>query len=105
MEPRNSTACSPPGAAGSPSADTPPTSVVRVRLFAGMAEAAGTRWLDVAWRDGTVADLRVALARQCPAIVPLLARSAIAIDGRYAADGAALAAGADVAVIPPVSGG
>ncbi|MEI6240933.1 MAG: MoaD/ThiS family protein [Planctomycetia bacterium] len=78
---------------------------MHVSLFAGMAEAAGRRRLDVAWQEGTVADLRAALARQCPAVVPLLGRSAIAVDGRYAADTAAVSAGADVAVIPPVSGG
>ena len=39
-------------------------------------------------------------------IAPLLARSAVAVGGRYAGDGLALAAGTpDVAVIPPVSGG
>lgn len=76
-----------------------------VSLFAGMAEAAGRRRLDIPWRGGTVADLRAALARQCPAVGPLLARSAIAIDGRYAADTAVVSVGTDVAVIPPVSGG
>lgn len=79
--------------------------VIRVGLFAGMAEAAGCRHLDVAWQGGTVADLRAAVALACPAVVPLLVRSAIAVDGRYAPDPALVSAGADVAVIPPVSGG
>lgn len=79
--------------------------VIRVSLFAGMAEAAGCRQLDVAWQGGTVADLRAAVARACPAVAPLLARSAIAVEGRYAADAAVISAGAEVAVIPPVSGG
>jgi molybdopterin converting factor small subunit len=79
--------------------------MIRVGLFAGMAEAAGCRQLDVAWQGGTVADLRAAVALACPAVVPLLVRSAIAVDGRYAPDAALVAAGADVAVIPPVSGG
>lgn len=79
--------------------------MVCVSLFAGMAEAAGTRRLDVAWQGGSVGELRAALGRQCPAIVPLLARSAIAVAGRYAPDTAPVPAGADVAVIPPVSGG
>jgi len=76
-----------------------------VSLFAGMAEAAGCRRLEVAWTAGTVADLRAQLARLRPAIAGLLAKSTIALDGRYAADAATVAPGADVAVIPPVSGG
>ena len=80
--------------------------VVRVALFAGMAEAAGCREVEIEWPGGTVADLRAALGRRWPAIAPLLARSAVAVGGRYAADGFIVAPGAsDVAVIPPVSGG
>jgi len=79
---------------------------VRVALFAGMAEAAGCREAEIDWRGGTVADLKAALGRRWPAIAPLVARSAVAVGGRYAADDLVVAAGtADVAVIPPVSGG
>ena len=104
-EPRNSTACSLPRAAGSRPASAAHAAVVRVGLFAGMAEAAGRRGLDVAWQGGTVADLRAAVAAACPAVAPLLVRSVFAIDGRYVADTAGVPAGADVSVIPPVSGG
>jgi molybdopterin converting factor small subunit len=38
-------------------------------------------------------------------VAPLLARSAVAVGGRYATDDDRVAAGVDVAVIPPVSGG
>ena len=80
--------------------------VVRVALFAGMAEAAGCREVEIEWPGGTVAELRAALGRERPAISPLLARSAVAIGGRYAPDDLIVAAeAADVAVIPPVSGG
>ena len=80
--------------------------VVRVALFAGMAEAVGCREVEIEWPGGSVADLKAALGRRWPAIAPLLARSAVAVGGRYAGDGLALAAGTpDVAVIPPVSGG
>ena len=78
---------------------------LRVALFAGMAEAAGTRRAEIPWRGGTVADLRAALAAAHPAVGPLLARSAVAIGDRYAADDAEVPAAADVAIIPPVSGG
>jgi molybdopterin converting factor small subunit len=80
--------------------------VVRVALFAGMAEAAGCREAEIEWPGGTVADLKAALGRRWPAIAPLLARSAVAVGGRYAADDLIVGVGtADVAVIPPVSGG
>jgi molybdopterin converting factor small subunit len=80
-------------------------SILRVSVFAGMAEAAGCRRLEFEWPGGSVADLRDALAAACPAIEPLLARSAVAVAGRYAADDTAVSAGDDVAIIPPVSGG
>lgn len=70
-----------------------------------MAEAAGCRRLQIAWTGGTVADLRTAAAAACPAIEPLLSRSAVAVGGRYATHDEPVAAGADVAIIPPVSGG
>lgn len=79
--------------------------VLRVALFAGMAEAAGTRAAEIRWRGGDVAELRAALAAAYPAIEPLLKRSAVAIGNRYAADDAEVPATADVAIIPPVSGG
>lgn len=76
-----------------------------VALFAGMAEALGCRSWEIDWPGGTVGDLRRRLAAECPTIAPLLARSAVAIGDRYAADGDAVVAGASVAVVPPVSGG
>lgn len=79
--------------------------MLSISLFAGMAEAAGCRRLEIPWRGGSVADLRAALGSAAPAIVPLLAKSAVAVGGRYARDEDAVAAGSDVAIIPPVSGG
>jgi molybdopterin converting factor small subunit len=82
-----------------------PPSLLKVTLFAGLAELAGTRGLEIPWRGGSVADLRAALVAARPAIAGLLARSAVAVDDRYAADDAAVGAAADVVVLPPVSGG
>jgi molybdopterin synthase catalytic subunit len=78
---------------------------LQVALFAGMAEAAGRRTVELAWNGGTVADLRRTLATACPALGPLLERSAVACGDRYVADSEPIAVGDDVAVIPPVSGG
>ncbi len=89
-----------------PAAAAPPTDAsVEVALFAGMAAIAGTRRVSLPWQGGTVGDLRRVLAAACPDCAPLLDRSAVAVGGRYAGDGAPVAAGDDVAVIPPVSGG
>ena len=56
--------------------------------------------------DGaTVADLRRALILHRPELAALLARSRIAVDREFADDSAVVPAGAEVAVIPPVSGG
>jgi len=78
---------------------------VRVALFAGMAEAAGRRSLDLAWQGGSVAELRRAVAEAVPAVAELVARSAVARGARYAADDEPVAAGEELAIIPPVSGG
>jgi molybdopterin converting factor small subunit len=78
---------------------------LRVLLFAGLVEPAGGRTLDIAWSGGTVADLRRALAEARPGLEPLLSRSAIAVSGAVAAEETRVAAGADVAILPPVSGG
>lgn len=80
-------------------------STVRVALFAGMAEEAGTRSVEVPWRGGTVRDLRQAVAAMFPAVELLLSKSAFAIGDRYAASDESVPMGADVAIIPPVSGG
>ena len=88
---------SPPSAAGAER--------LRVALFAGLAEAAGGRVVDLRWRGGTVADLRAAVAAAAPAAADLVGRSAVVVAGRHAADADPVPAGADVAVLPPVSGG
>lgn len=89
-----------------PRTDPVPTEpLLRVALFAGLVELAGCRCLQIPWRGGSVADLRRALAEARPAMAPLLARSAVAVDDQYAGDGTRVPVAADVAVLPPVSGG
>ena len=69
-------------------------------------DAAGADGVPVALPPGaTVADLRRALAAARPELAGLLARSAVAVNHDFADDARALAAGDEVAVIPPVSGG
>ncbi len=76
---------------------------VAVRLYAGVRERAGIAKLEVEAK--TVAALRAALARACPAIAEQLPSCRFAVDDEFVADDAAVRAGAVVDVIPPVSGG
>jgi molybdopterin converting factor subunit 1 len=77
-----------------------------VLLFAALRDSAGAEAVAVEMpADGTVADLRRRLAVLHPALAPLLARSAVAVNHDFADDALALRPGDEVAVIPPVSGG
>jgi len=77
-----------------------------VLLFALAKERAGRPTLTVDLAEGsTVADLKAALARACPALAPLLPTLRIAIDSEYAPDDRPIPPGAELAAIPPVSGG
>lgn len=79
---------------------------VKVVAFATAADALGGGERQVELPDGaSLGALREALARDHPALVPLWPRLALAVDGRLAAADAALADGAEVALLPPVSGG
>ncbi|MFM8702575.1 MAG: MoaD/ThiS family protein [Planctomycetia bacterium] len=82
-----------------------PEALLHVRLFAGMAATAGRRSLALRWDGGNAALLRTRLAAELPALASLLARSAVAIGDAYVTDDTPVPANADVAVIPPVSGG
>jgi len=79
---------------------------VTVRLFARARDLAGTGalLLDLA-DDATVADLRRRVTEVCPALVSLVPRCAVAVDGEFAEDTLQFPAAAEVAVLPPVSGG
>jgi molybdopterin converting factor small subunit len=52
-----------------------------------------------------VADLRKHLAVRFPAMAGLLERSAVAVNNEFAADTLILPHGAEIALLPPVSGG
>jgi molybdopterin converting factor subunit 1 len=77
-----------------------------VLLFAAARDLAGSDVVRVELPPGaTVADLRSELARRFPALAPLLAKSALAVNHDFAEDSRVLAAADEVAIIPPVSGG
>jgi molybdopterin converting factor subunit 1 len=79
---------------------------IAVKLFAAARELACAG--EVALELGpaaTVGDARHALIEQCPMLGPLADRSLLAVNAEYADDERLLAAGDEVALIPPVSGG
>jgi molybdopterin synthase sulfur carrier subunit len=79
---------------------------VRVRLFALARQAAGSDRLDLALPEGaTIAQLRHAIAAQVPQLAPAIGQMLFAIDQQYAGDETAIPPDAEVACIPPVSGG
>jgi sulfur-carrier protein len=80
--------------------------MVPVRMFARARDLAGADALRIELPEGaTVADLRRQLAVACPALASLLERSALAVDNEFAGDTQVLSANAEVALLPPVSGG
>jgi molybdopterin converting factor subunit 1 len=79
---------------------------VNVRLFARARDLAGTDVVAVEVPEGArVGDLRRTLAALHPRLTTLLERSALAVDDEFAEDSATLPAHAEVALLPPVSGG
>jgi molybdopterin converting factor subunit 1 len=80
--------------------------ILHVRLFARARDLAGSATLRVELPEGaTVADLRCRFASDHPALAGLLQRCAIAVDGDFAEDTRILVENAEIAVLPPVSGG
>jgi molybdopterin converting factor subunit 1 len=76
---------------------------MRVMLFAGLAEAAGSRELELPTAPATVADLEAAVRDRIPALARATFR--VAVNRAYASPRQALAERDEIALIPPVSGG
>lgn len=79
---------------------------IHLLAFASAGDALGANELELELPDGSrVADLRVRLDRDYPKLAPLWPRLALAVDGRIVSADASLVDGAEVALLPPVSGG
>ncbi len=79
---------------------------VRVRLFAALRQAAGRDLLDLEMPErATIGQLRRRMAENLPELSGLLQRAMFAVGTEYATDEVVVPPGADVACIPPVSGG
>lgn len=77
-----------------------------VKLFALARQLAGQDQIQVDLPPGaTVAQLRCAVSEQYPALAELASRAMFAVDADYATDQTPIPPGADLACIPPVSGG
>lgn len=77
-----------------------------VHLFAAARDLAGSPSVAVELpATATVADLRRVLIESYPALAPLLPRCRVAVNQEFADDTAVIPPAAELAVIPPVSGG
>ena len=80
--------------------------MVTIHFYAGLRELAQVSNLRLEWRpDMTVSMLRQILSRQLPGATPLLSRSFVAVNDQMVGNEHAIPDEADVALLPPVSGG
>lgn len=79
---------------------------IQVRLFAGAAQAAGQRVVDLQLPEGaSVATAREALVTLLPQLAPLAAVSLWATEVEILDEQTLLQPNSELAMIPPVSGG
>lgn len=79
---------------------------ITVQMFAAARQLAGSERITMELPGGsTIADLRSAIERQHPALSGLLARTRFAVNLEFAGEATPLNEDAEVAFIPPVSGG
>lgn len=79
---------------------------VTVLLFAEARERAGTSRIELELPEGSrVSDALDHVRRRLPALEPLAAHLAVAVNGAVSPPAAPVPAGAEIALLPPVSGG
>jgi molybdopterin synthase catalytic subunit len=84
----------------------PAPTTVRVLLFAVARDRVGSDSVELAVPRGCqVKDLRSSLAEQYPSLGGLLRNMRLAVNAEYVGDESHVPEGAEIAVIPPVSGG
>jgi molybdopterin converting factor subunit 1 len=80
--------------------------LMNVKLFAVARQKAGQETIRVELPNhATVRELREAIFDQHPSLAELLPHVRFAVDSNYADDSLVIPAAAEVACIPPVSGG
>jgi sulfur-carrier protein len=79
---------------------------IQVKLFAAAREAVGAPTVCVELPEAaTVSDLRAAIAVQWPVLDSTVRHWLLAINNQYANETTVIPADAEIACIPPVSGG
>ena len=79
---------------------------IRVRLFAVARQAAGTDSIEMELPEGAnVGQLRRAMTAEVPKLGAMMSQLRFAVDEEFAGDDMKILPTADVACIPPVSGG
>jgi len=79
---------------------------VAVKLFAVARQRLGSSSIEIELpAAATAGQLRSALAEQFPGLKDILTHCRIAVANEYAPDGVPIPAAAEIALIPPVSGG
>lgn len=80
--------------------------IIRLMLFAAARELTGEDRMDIELDDeATVGDLKQLLVEQQPSMMTLIEHSTFSVDQEYVTDERQLYHDAEVALIPPVSGG
>lgn len=80
--------------------------IVKIHLFAAAREIVGQEVVDLIIPDNSnVGQLKLSLAQQYPKMKNLISKSSISVQRQYASDDSELFDGAEVGIIPPVSGG
>ena len=79
---------------------------LKVKLFAVARQRVGSDSVVVELPPGaSVRQLRGALVEQFPPLADVVTHARLAVNSEYASDAAVVPAAAEVAIIPPVSGG
>jgi molybdopterin synthase catalytic subunit len=79
---------------------------LKLKAFGALAEVLGWRENAVEVEDHTtVEEFRAYMMKAYPGAAPVLSHSVVAVGQRYAKPDAELSDGAEVALLPPVSGG
>jgi molybdopterin converting factor subunit 1 len=79
--------------------------MIKIMLFAGIAEKLKQQQIVVDQQDITIHELRLWLTQQYPVIAGDVERAMIAVNEEFADDQTVLKTDDEIAIIPPVSGG